>query len=131
MRRDFITISRGESLLEALQLMRLARLRHLTIESDGVLVGILSYRDLQDELLRALDPGRRLEAMPARGAPQRSSTCGLSLLDRPRRDARRGRGPARATPRGLSAGRRVGEQGLRVVGLLTEMDLLRAAYGTS
>jgi len=132
MRRDFITISRGESLLEALQLMRLARLRHLTIESEGVLVGILSYRDLQDELLARLDPGARLQGVPGPGgavAVEHLTGSPYSIAP----DATLAEAAARLERLRVGCLPVVeqGEQGLRVVGLLTEMDLLRAAYGTS
>ena len=35
MRREFVTVSADESLLEALRIMQLARLRHLLVERDG------------------------------------------------------------------------------------------------
>ena len=126
MRRDFITISREESLLEALHLMRLARLRHLAVVNEGVLVGILSYRDLQDELVARLD----LESAPAIeqiavvermiGTPF-SIVPDATLLEAASRLERLRVGCLPVVE--------PGEQGLRLVGLLTEMDLLRAAYG--
>lgn len=51
MRRDFLTVAPGETLGGAYQLMRFARLRHLLVEENGVLVGILSYRDLLEAFL--------------------------------------------------------------------------------
>ena len=128
MRRDFITISREESLLEALQLMRLARLRHLVVVSEGVLVGLLSYRDLQDELVACLD----LDSPDAPAVAQiqvvdRMSSAPFSIAP----DATLSEAASRLE--GLRVGclpvAEPGEQGLRLVGLLTEMDLLRAAYG--
>ena len=131
MRRDFIKVSGGETLLEALELMRLARLRHLTIENDGVLVGILSYRDLQDALLA----GGVLHGVPDASALRDTSVIehitGAPFSIAP--DA--GLDEAAARMERL----RVGclpvveqeEKGPRVVGLLTEMDLLRAAYRPS
>ena len=132
MRRDFISISRRESLLEALQLMRLARLRHLTIESEGLLVGILSYRDLQDELLARLGPGASLQGTlaPAQAAAvEHLSGSPYSIAP----DATLAEAAARLERLrvGCLPVVELGEQGLRLVGLLTEMDLLRAAYGTS
>jgi acetoin utilization protein AcuB len=59
MRREFITVAAAESLLEARRTMRLARLRHLLVVDDaGQLVGIVSYRDLQEDALS------RAEARP-------------------------------------------------------------------
>lgn len=130
MRRDFITISRRENLLEALQLMRLARLRHLSIESDGMLVGILSYRDLQDALLAGAS--RSALAEPAIGqasAAELLANAPFSIAP----DATLAEAATRLEHL------RVGclpvveraDQGLRLVGLLTESDLLRAAFGVS
>jgi len=126
MRRDFITISREESLLEALHLMRLARLRHLAVVSEGVLVGILSYRDLQDELVARLD----LEAAPAIaqiGVVERMTGTPFSIIP----DATLFEAASRLERLRVGCLPVVesGEQGLRLVGLLTEMDLVRAAYG--
>jgi CBS domain-containing protein len=128
MRRDFITISRGESLLEAFELMRLARLRHLTIENDGVLVGILSYRDLQDTLLaRSLRDSERA-ALALRATPAVDLLTGAPFSIAP--DATLEEAAARLEQLrvGCLPVVELGEHGLRVVGLLTEMDLLRAAY---
>lgn len=132
MRRDFITISRRESLLEALQLMRLARLRHLSIESDGMLVGILSYRDIQDALLADADTGG-----PRLAKPVASGARAAELLA----DAPYSIAPDATLAEAASRLEhlRVGclpvvepaDRGLRLVGLLTEADLLRAAFGAS
>ena len=51
MRREFITVAAAESLLEARRTMQLARLRHLLVVEEGRLVGIISYRDLQEDAL--------------------------------------------------------------------------------
>jgi CBS domain-containing protein len=110
--------------------MRLARLRHLTIESDGLLVGILSYRDLQDALLAHCDEGARLAGAPAPGsaeAVEQLSGSAYSIAP----DATLAEAAARLEHLHVGCLPVVerSEQGLRVVGLLTEMDLLRAAYG--
>jgi acetoin utilization protein AcuB len=129
MRRDFITISREESLLEALQLMRLARLRHLAVVSDGVLVGVLSYRDLQDELVASLDlasPASSAAAIGEIGVEERMQGTPFSIVP----DATLAEAAARLDRLRVGCLPVVepGEQGLRLVGLLTEMDLLRAAF---
>jgi CBS domain-containing protein len=130
MRRDFITISTEESVLEAVHLMRLARLRHLAVESGGVLVGILSYRDLQDELLARLDLG----SLPKRPSPLANVVVAERMASSPY-SISPGATLAEAAARlerlrvGCLPVVEAGERGPRLVGLLTEMDLLRAAYG--
>jgi acetoin utilization protein AcuB len=129
MRRDFITASVGESLLDAVRTMRLGRLRHLTVEREGVLIGVLSYRDLQDALLV------ELEREPVAGAASRlaNTRVGERMIDT----------PASISPDAPLAAAfarierlRIGclpvvepsENGPKLVGLVTELDLLRAAY---
>jgi len=51
MRREFVTVAPTESLLEVHRTMQLARLRHVLVVDEGRLVGIVSYRDLQDDAL--------------------------------------------------------------------------------
>ncbi len=131
MRRDFITISGGESLLEALELMRLARLRHLTIENNGVLVGILSYRDLQDALLaRSTADGER-NASALRGTTAAEHLTGTPFSIAPDATLEEAAARLERLRVGCLPVVEIAEQGLRVVGLLTEMDLLRAAYRPS
>jgi len=132
MRRDFITISQGESLLEALQLMRLARLRHLTIENEGLLVGVLSYRDLQDKLLARLDPAARLQEAAAAGRAQAvEHLTGSAYSIAPEATLAEAASRLERLRVGCLPVVELAAEGLRVVGLLTEMDLLRAAFGTS
>src|SRR5450432_3850784 len=59
MTRDVATLERNEKLLIADDVMRLGRIRHLpVVDSDGLLVGIVSQRDLfHSGLLRALGYG--------------------------------------------------------------------------
>lgn len=131
MRLDFITISPEESLLEALHVMRFARLRHLAVVSEGVLVGILSYRDLQDELISSL----RLES-PATIAP---SVAQIGVVERMARSPY-SIVPGATLSEAASRFERLqvgclpvvepGERGPQLVGLLTAADLLRAAYHT-
>src|SRR5512134_1150296 len=52
MRREFISVGAAEKLLDAHRTMQLARLRHLlVVDDEGLLVGVVSYRDLQDDVL--------------------------------------------------------------------------------
>jgi CBS domain-containing protein len=129
MRRDFITISREESVLEALQLMRLARLRHLPVVSEGVLVGVLSYRDLQDELVGRLElpsPASPIGAIGRIGVQERMRGTPFSIVQ----DATLAEAAARLERLHVGCLPVVdpGDRGLLLVGLLTEMDLLRAAF---
>jgi acetoin utilization protein AcuB len=130
MRRDFITISPEESVAEALQLMRLARLRHLAVVNEGVLVGILSYRDLQDALISNFDresPASVAADVTKIGGVERTAHSPYSIVP----DATLAEAASRlellrvgCLPVAVPA-----ESGLHLVGLLTELDLLRAAYG--
>jgi CBS domain-containing protein len=131
MRRDFIKVSGGESLREALELMRLARLRHLTIENDGVLVGILSYRDLQDALLaRSLADGGR-DASQLRGTSVVEHLTGAPFSIAPDATLEEAAARLERLRVGCLPVVELGEKGPRVVGLLTETDLLRAAFPPS
>lgn len=129
MRREFITISPDDSLLEAYQIMRMARLRHLLVVRDGMLEGILSYRDLQDEAIsRVGTSGNGDRNAPLREIPVKRVMIALPYAVSP------------ATPLAEAAIRlyrlRLGclpvveeESGrARLLGLITESDLLRAAF---
>jgi acetoin utilization protein AcuB len=126
MRRRFITVSPEETLGEARQIMRLARLRHLLVARDGFLLGLLTYRDLMEQLLDA-DPdgngsiGRLHEPvsevmipLPYAVTPDKSLSHAASRLWQ----LRIGCLPVVETT----------DEGDRLLGLLTEADLLRAAY---
>jgi CBS domain-containing protein len=129
MRRDFITISPDESVHEAHQMMRLARLRHLPVVKEGVLIGILSYRDLQDALISNLvreSPSKLAADAEEMGRIERMARSPFSIVP----DATLAEAASRLELL------RVGclpvvepaESGLLLVGLLTELDLLRAAF---
>lgn len=129
MRRDFVVVDPGEPLESARQTMRMGRLRHLLVAHDGRLAGILSYRDLLELLLAAhgtgagSHPGRVGDVMTRAPA---FVTLGASLQDAADRVTRFGFGclPVLEEPvRGGSA-----EAG-RLVGIVTERDLLRRGYG--
>ena len=132
MRRDFIKISGQETLLEALELMRLARLRHLTVESEGVLVGILSYRDLQDALLARRDAlaARDETGVEKTAAVEHLTGAPFSIAPDATLEEAAGR-LERLRVGCLPVVERMEGGGLRVVGLLTETDLLRAAFATT
>jgi CBS domain-containing membrane protein len=129
MRRDFVAVAEGESLLDARRTMQLARLRHLmVVDGEGRLLGILSYRQIQDEVLARAErdgPGR-----------WRSDLGELTVRDlmvatpyhvRPETPADQA---ARRMLRLRLGCLPVCENGAtpRLVGILTESDLLRAAW---
>lgn len=129
MRRNFISVASTESLLEADRIMRLARIRHLPVVDQGWLVGILSHRDVLDASLARLEkhsPVERtdyLRGIPIAEVMQRNPyTADLhtTLGDAARRMLRLKIGCLPVVRRGSD-----GEQ---LVGLITESDLLRAAY---
>jgi CBS domain-containing membrane protein len=129
MRANFVSASPRDSLLEADRIMRLARIRHLPIVEKGILVGLLSHRDVLAASISQLercDPAERLEHLrriPIEQVMQRdlatgteTTTCG----DAARRMLRLKIGCLPVVRAGLD--------GPRLVGLVTESDLLRAAY---
>jgi CBS domain-containing protein len=119
MRRDFVHAAPEESLGSALQSMRLARLRHLPVVRGGALLGILSYRDLLEQLaLPDSAAGEHLQADDVMHEPPICVSPEDSLSDAADRMCRYRVG---CLP--------VVDEGRRLLGLVTESDLLRAAYG--
>jgi CBS domain-containing protein len=120
MRRDFIRLDADEDLWIAIRLMTMARVRHLPVVESGRLRGMISHRDLARAVLeRALEGGR--SAVKGTIGPW-VREVGAVAPDTPL-------GPAvEAMAReGLPCLPAV-EAGSRLVGLLTESDLLRAAF---
>jgi CBS domain-containing membrane protein len=129
MLRDVITAPLGATLVEAEAVLRSARLRHLVVVEDGIVVGLVSHRDLLDASLAALR-----DRLGARSADVLHRTT----IERLVREE-----PATIAPDGsleAAANRmlalRIGclpvtndaLRGPRLVGLLTEAGLLRTAY---
>jgi len=57
MTRDVVTLSQGQSLPLASELMKLSRIRHLpVIDAEGRLVGLVTHRNLLDAQVSALTP---------------------------------------------------------------------------
>ncbi len=129
LRRDFISLDEGESQHAAQQLMSLARVRHLPVLRGGTLVGLLSNRDLLQRLLEQRDaelPGPALARLRDQsiGSVVRSDPMAVEPSCPPRRAAE------------LMLRHRIGflpvvesgPAGPRLIGILTESDLLRAVY---
>lgn len=127
MRRHFIAVDPDTNLLEVDQIMRFARVRQLPVARDGELFGVVSYRDVIQAWLLALE-GR--EGPPSDWMRQ---VCVERVMTRPPRSVTP-RSTLRHTARvlcQLETGcvpvvERSG--GSRIVGLVTESDLLRAAF---
>ncbi len=130
MRRHFIALSPDDSLLDAERTMRLARVRALPVLAEGLLLGVADHR----EVLRAL-----LRRLVSR------SPVGPGPLDGLRVDALAISAPASVSPEtpldhavarlcsmhsGCLAVVETGPDGDRMLGLLTEGDLLRAALAS-
>jgi CBS domain-containing protein len=126
MRRDFVTVGFQEPLAEALRIMRFARLRHLLVESDGVLVGVLSYRDLLDRLLDASQHGA--PELPVANVPVAQVMAKATWAVTP--DTRLREAAARLCNLRVGCLPVVDERGAsaRLIGIVTEADLLRAAF---
>ena len=129
MRRDIVTAPPGITLGDAEVLVRSARLRHLLVVEDGIVVGLISHRDLLDRSLAALP-----EALQSNSTDVSNS---IPIKDLIRTE------PVTITPEAsleTAAIRmlalRIGclpvaipsPRGPRLLGLVTEADLLRAAY---
>ncbi len=129
MRANFISAAPEDSLFEADRIMRLARIRHLPVVRKGVLVGLISHRDILAASIARLEkcePAERLEHLRriSIGEVMQSELATAT----------------ESTPLGTAARRmlrlkigclpvvRDGPGGPALVGLVTESDLLRAAY---
>ena len=129
MRTHFISAAPGDSLLEADRIMRLARIRHLPIVRKERLVGLLSHRDVlaasisklvECEPVDRLDHlrGIKIEAVMSRDLTTATEETTLGAAAQRMLRLKIGCLPVvRGGPAGPS-----------LVGILTESDLLRAAY---
>ncbi len=129
MRTNYVSVAPEESLLEADRIMRLARIRHLPVVDSGRLVGVLSHRDVLDASIARLETCdgvervEHLRRIPISAVMQRepyTATENLTLGDAARRMLRLKIGCLPVV--------RAGRNGDEMIGLVTESDLLRAAY---
>jgi CBS domain-containing membrane protein len=129
MRREFVTMVPEENLLDAERIMRLARIRHMPIVEGELLVGILSHRDVveasipdwsgekpaeREQHLRDIAVSEVMREKPWTAYPD------TTLREAAERMLRFKIGCLPVVEQG--------SDGLHLVGLVTESDLLRAAY---
>ncbi len=129
MRKHFVSVGPAESLLDADRIMRLARIRHLPVVDAGRLVGVLSHRDVLDasvarlERCAAGDRADYLRGIAIAEVMHKEPYTALentTLGDAARRMLRLKIGCLPVV--------RQGPSGQELIGLVTESDLLRAAY---
>jgi acetoin utilization protein AcuB len=126
MRRRFIALGPSETLLEAEQLMRMTRVRVLPVALEGVLVGVLSYRALVESFFGGTAGGRVANHSSLRETRVASLMDGSPCALTP--EARLEEAAASLVDRDEGCLPVVEERSERLVGILTETDLLRAAY---
>jgi CBS domain-containing protein len=129
MRARFIELHLGDTLLEAERLMRMARVRRLPVVDAGALLGVLSHQRLLVSSLAAEGPSPRTSARWLRETGVDALMDRRPLVVTPQTDLRV------AVERLIECAEGClpvvdGECGepLPLLGILTERDLLRAAY---
>jgi CBS domain-containing protein len=126
MRRDFVTLSPGDKLDLADDVMKLGRIRHMPVLDGERLVGVVSQRDLlAASLSKALDFEARERRVFLRSVAVEEAMSRDPITVSPETSA----GDAAR----LLVRRKIGclpvvDAGGATVGLVTETDLLRSAY---
>jgi CBS domain-containing protein len=124
--RNFIHASAETSLLEVARLMGSARIRHLLVVDGGRLSGVLSYRDVQDYAFLRNPEGGGLEVLRSARAAELMRRDPITAQPSLKlRDAARRMLAHRIGCLPIVEGE---PPDARVVGMLTESDLLRAAF---
>jgi CBS domain-containing membrane protein len=129
MRANFISAAPEDTLLEADRIMRLARIRHLPVVKNGILVGLISHRDVLSASIAKLEKSEPVERLDH----LRSISIG-EVMQREIETALESTTLASAARRmlrlkiGCLPVVRAGPSGPLLVGIVTESDLLRAAY---
>ena len=116
MRRHWISLSPAAPLEDALQLMRMARVRQLPVVADGILVGVLSYPGLVAARLAGI--AAIVQEVMAR--VQETAEPATTLREVAAR-IERARGGCLPVVKPTAAGP-------LLIGVVTEADLLRLAY---
>jgi CBS domain-containing protein len=127
MTRDFVSVEPGERLDFVDDVMQLGRIRHMPVVEGGKLVGVVSQRDLlaaslsraldfdaqqRRTFMRSVEVSEVMSRNPISAAPETSLRAAARLVLRHR---------IGCLPVVDAAG--------KLVGLLTETDLLRGVYG--
>ena len=131
MSRDVATIGEHETCLEAVERMCRRRVRHLPVlDREGALVGILTDRDVRHRLF-APDVFRQVGHVPVgvllRQAPVSAVMSAPVLQIDPSSDV----GDAAERMRKDGVGCLPVVEGSRLVGMLTEIDILRRIAGSA
>lgn len=116
MRRHWVAVAPDASITETLQMMRVARLRQLPVVADGVLRGVLSFAALVEAALT----GRCTRVEEVMSPETETGGATMAVDEAAARIARSRTGCLPIVE--------PGPDGPRLVGLLTESDLLRRAY---
>jgi acetoin utilization protein AcuB len=116
MRRRWIAVAPHATVRDTLQLMRLGRLRQLPVVADGILLGVLSYPTLVEAVLT----GRAERVAQVMTPESETGEAGMPIREAAARIAR--------SLAGCLPVVEPGPAGPRLVGLVTEADLLRLAY---
>jgi acetoin utilization protein AcuB len=129
MSRDVVTIGEAETCYEAVAAMCRRRVRHLPVlDRDGALVGIVTDRDVRHRLF-ASDVYRQLGRVPVTTLLRQASI--RTVMSAPALRIGAGADVAEAAERMRQE--KVGclrvVEGSRVVGMLTEIDILRHIAG--
>jgi CBS domain-containing membrane protein len=132
MRRYFISAEPTDSALQGAQLMQLARIRHLPVVLDGRLLGIVSHRDLLEGSYSPLEErsaAQRLDWLRAIPLARimHTSVCTVSPEATLREAAEQMLRHKIGCLPVVGGGAKAGQPG-EIVGLITESDLLAAAY---
>lgn len=126
MRRHFIAVEPGDDVDDVLQLMAFARVRFLPVVERGVLLGLVGYRALALAKLEDLRAGRGAgtQRIADLMEPPESTVLARTGLDTA---AHRLSG----SEHGCLPVVEPSAAGLRIVGLVTEQDLLKAIFRPS
>ncbi|HTF34419.1 MAG TPA: CBS domain-containing protein [Myxococcota bacterium] len=128
MLRDVVTAPRGATLSDAERLMRSARLRHLVIVENGVVVGLVSHRELLDASLARLREGLGAGAADALGTLTIEPLVRTEITIPPESSLEAAATRMLALRLGCLPVTTHSPRGPRLVGLVTEANLLRVAY---
>jgi CBS domain-containing protein len=130
MSRDVVTIGEAETCYEAVERMCRRRVRHLPVlDREGALVGIVTDRDVRHRLF-ASDVYRQLGQVPVTTLLRQASVRAVMSVPVLQIGATSDVAEAAERMRQEKVGCLPVVEGSRVVGMLTEIDILRHIAGT-